>query len=138
MANAKYDNLVPMLANGRLNWSADKIQAFLVENAVFDKTDKRLADMTGTIAFMTPMPERLVDPVTGSLLGYPASFDLAQANKVYSVILAKEDGSQNPWLIAFYDRDESGGTITIDLTGTLTLRPQGSDPSTPGVWVQFA
>lgn len=138
MSNAKYDNLVPMLANGRLNWSADKIQAFLLTSAVFDRTDQRLSDMTGTIAFMTPMPERLVDPVNGSLLGYPASFDLATAGVAYSVILAKEDGSQNPWLIAFYDRNDAGNPITIPLDGTLTLRPAGSDPTTPGVWVQFA
>jgi hypothetical protein len=138
MANAKYDNLVPMLASGRLNWPADMIQAFLVTGAVFDATDQRLSDMTGTIAFMTPMPERAVDQVTGSFLGFPTSFDLAQADVEYSVIIAKEDGSKNPWLIAFYDEDEEGDPLTIALAGTLTLRPEGSDPGTLGVWVQFA
>jgi hypothetical protein len=138
MANAKYDNLIPLLASGRLNWPADLIQAFLVTGAVFDKTDQRLSDMTGTIAGMTPMSERLVDPVNGSLLGFPASFDLASANTAYAILLAKEDGSQDPWLLAFYDRDEGGNPLTISLGGTLTLRPEGSDPSTPGVWVEFA
>jgi hypothetical protein len=138
MANAKYDNLVPMLANGRLNWPADKIQAFLVKSAVFDKTDQRLSDMSGTIETMQPMSERVVDPVTGSFLGYPTSFDLVPANTTFAVILAKEDGSQNPWLLSFYDRDEANAVLRITTAGTLTVRPAGSDPSTPGVWVKFA
>lgn len=138
MANAKYDNLVPMLANGRLNWPADKIQAFLVKSAVFNKANKRLADMTGTIQTMVPMTERLVDPVTGSFLGYPTSFDLVPANVNYAVILAKEDGSQNPWLISYYDRDDANAVLKITQAGTLTVRPAGSDPATPGIWVQFA
>ena len=138
MANAKYDNLVPMLASGRLNWPADRIQALLVQNAVFNKANVRLSDMAGTIRQRTAMPERMVDPVTGSLLSYPTSFDQAQASVNYAVVIAKDDGSQNPWLLSFYDRDAANQPLVINLDGTLTVRPQGSDPSTPGIWVQFA
>ena len=137
MANAKYDNLVPMLASGKLNWPADRIQAFLVESAAFNTTHQRMSQVTGTTRGMVTMPERSVRPSDGAFLGYPVSFDGALANVVYSVVLAKEDGSQDPWLISYYDRDQANATIKITIAGTLTVRPLGSDPLTPGVWVDF-
>jgi len=137
MANAKYNNLVPMLASGRLNWPADSIQAFLMTGTTFNATHQRLSQVGGLNKGHTPLSERSVRPDDGSFLGYPASFDTAQANVNYAIILAKEDGSNDPWLISFYDTNSASGPIKITTAGTLTVRPVGSDPVTPGVWVEF-
>ena len=136
MANAKYDNLVPLLASGRLNWPADLIQAFLMEGAAFEAADLRISDVAGTRRGRVALPERSVRPTDGSFHGFPVSFNDVPANTNFSVILAKDDGINDPLVLSFYDRNETNAVIRITVPGTLTVRPLGSDPLTPGTWVE--
>lgn len=137
MANHKYDNLVPLMAAGGLAWDRDKIMAVLFEGAVYEAADQRLLDVAGTERGRVPLPNRTIGP-TGTFLGSPVSFPLAVANTSYAVILIKDDGSGNPWLISFYDANDSAAPIRITTSGSITVRPFGSVGETPGTWVQFA
>jgi len=137
MANAKYDNLVPMLASGRLNWPADTIQAFLMTGTTFNAIHKRVSEVGGTPVGRVPLPERTVRDTDGALLGFPVSFPNAPGNVNFSVIIAKDDGINDPLVISFYDRNQSNAVIKLTAPGTITVRPVGSDSVTPGVWLDF-
>jgi hypothetical protein len=63
---------------------------------------------------------------------------LAEADTEYVVVVVKDDGSGNPWLISFYDSDDGDVPISIENSGSLTVRPLGSVEETPGTWVVFA
>lgn len=136
MANAKYNNLVPLMAAGGLSWARDKILAVLYSGLTFDATDVRLQDVAGTEKARVEIPGRSIGP-TGSLLGSPASFGAAAANVNYAVVLAKDDGTGNPLVLSFYNVNDVGGPIKVTTGGTLLVRPQGSTDSTPGTWVGF-
>lgn len=137
MANHKYDNLIPLMAAGGLAWDRDKIMAVLFQGAVYEAGDQRLLDVAGTEKGRVPMPNRSIGP-TGTFLGSPVSFPLADADVSYAVIIVKDDGSGNPWLISFYDANDSAAPIRITNSGSMTVRPLGSVGETPGTWVQFA
>jgi hypothetical protein len=135
----KYDNLTPMINTGKLNWAGDKIVAILLEGATFDQTQVHLSEVSGTEANRNEIPGRQID-ATGSFIGLPVSFDTATAGTTYQVIVAKDDGWGDPWLISFYDEDDSGGALEVTNTGTLTVRPvliPAADPPTLGIWLQF-
>jgi hypothetical protein len=136
MANAKYDNLIPLLAAGRLNWPADRIQGILLEGATFDATDVRLSDVPGTIKGRVALPQRTIGP-DGSFLSFPASFPGATGGVQYAVVVAKDDGLGNPLVLSFYNQTAAAGPLTITSDGTLTVRPSGATNTTPGVWVDF-
>lgn len=136
MANKKYDNLVPLMAAGGLSWARDKILGVLYEAVTFDATDVRLLDILGTERGKVEIPGRSIGP-TGSLLGFPASFPAAAANVNYAVVLAKDDGTNNPLVLSFYDANDTGAPIKVTTAGTLLVRPLGATDSTPGTWVSF-
>ena len=139
MANQKYDNLTVLMASGPFNWAADPINAYLLQGATFDATDKTLTDVGAQQVDHVPVPGRQVDS-TGSLLGWPASFNRVVKDQEFQVVIAKDDGSGNPLVLAYYDEDENGDPFILQNNGTLIVRPQlveGGEPPILGVWVKI-
>ena len=142
MANRNYDQLQDLVLQQKLNWQGDNIRALLVEGAVFNATDKTLADLGVSVT-----PSRNV-PIQGRFLdgrdayGQPALYDQVPEDTTFQVVLVKDDGSGNPLLLAFIDVNEQGEDLTMENSGTLIIRPSkaGTDPTKPpltGVWLVF-
>ena len=85
-----------------------------------------------------PIPGRQVDGT--SLLGYPASFNGVAKEVEYQMVIAKDDGTGDPSVLAFYDEDENGDPLLLQNNGTLIVRPQlveGGEPPILGIWVKI-
>jgi hypothetical protein len=126
-----------MLASGRLNWPIDAVQGFLMQGATFNAAHLRLSQAGGTKRGTIILPQRSVRSSDGAFMGSPVSFSSVAAGVNFSLVLAKEDGSLDPWLISFYDEDTTGSAFHLTTPGSITIRPVGSDPVTPGVWLDF-
>ena len=137
MANEKYDNFTVLLGSGKLNWVQDQILAVLTTDVTFDKSDKTLADVDGTEIARGPVSGRSID-AAGQMLGMPVSFSNAQPVTAYQMLLAKQEYGGPPQLLAFYDIDDKGAPLGVQIPGMLILRPtsfEGADPPVLGVWL---
>ena len=139
MANQKYNNLSVLMASGPFNWVVDPINAYLMQNAIYDATDIRLGDTSGIRIDHVPVQGRQVD-ATGSLLGLPVSYNRVTKDLTFQVIIAKDVGpGTQPLVLAFFDEDEDGEPLTLKNNGTLIVRPQLVEPDEApllGVWVK--
>lgn len=139
MANQKYDNLMPLMATGGLNWSTDPIKAYLQSGATFHAADTKLSQTGGTLVTYVPVSGRQVDPV--GFLGNPVSFNGVPRETEHQVLIAKDTGpGSDPLLLAFYDEDDAGDPLVLQNNGTLIVRPvlvAGGEPPTLGVWVKI-
>ena len=139
MANQKYDNLMPLMATGKLNWATDPINAYLQSGATFDAAHTMLSETGGAFVAYVPVAQRSVTP--DGFLGNPVSFNRIAKETEYQVVIAKDTGpGTDPLVIAFYDEDDDGGPLMLENNGTLIVRPvlvEGGDPPTLGVWVKI-
>ena len=141
MSNTKYTQVMSLLAAGRLNWSADMIQAVLVKDATFDAADKVLSDV-GTAFRTVPITGRLV--YGRSFLGDAVFFPDVEADQVYQVIIVQNLGTQDPNVLGWYDITLDDQEILVTTPGTLVVRPAvvaddgtGPPPSdTARIWMQ--
>lgn len=118
MANAKYSQVVDLLAAGKLNWATNNIQAGLLEGATFNAAQRKLSEVGQPVA-RVPIQGRSVSG--NAFLGYAAAFPRVAAGE-YQVVVMQDTGS-DPNLLAWYDTDEGAGPLTIENEGTLVLRP---------------
>lgn len=138
MPNQKYDNLTELLEAKTLNWNTDVIEGILVTGATFDPAHVRFSELGTPSKLRSPIPGRSVSP-DGDLLGWPVSFHRVQKDIVFQLVVVKNDGSNNPLVLAFYGADEGDDPLTLKYTGTLIVRPlivEDPDPPVLGVWVQ--
>jgi hypothetical protein len=139
MANQKYDNLMPLMATGKLNWATDPINAYLQSGATFDAAHTKLSETGGAPVAHVPVAQRSVTPA--GFLGNPVSFNRIAKDTAYQVVIAKDTGpGTDPLVIAFYDEDEEGGPLVLQNNGTLIVRPvlvEGAEPPTLGIWVKI-
>lgn len=134
MANQKYDQVIDMLAEGRLRWQTDEILAVLVKDGTFDKTDTVLSQV-GTVQGVSSIQGRVVVP-GGNFLGYAAFFSDIQADQEFQVVVVQQIGNGDPYTLAWYDTDENDDPIILQNTGTLVVRPALLDSQTPTDIVQ--
>jgi hypothetical protein len=127
MANQKYNQVVDLLATGRLNWRSSSILGYLCQDALFNADDKTVEDAGGSLLATTLIQGRMVAP-GGLFLGYPAFFQNVPDGSDYQMLLVVDQGLQNYTLLAYFDEDEEGGPLTIDHAGTFVLRPEMPDP----------
>ena len=143
MANQKYAQIPALVEAGDLNWMSDHIQAHLTKGVAFVGSQQRLSQATASpsaVRLQTiDVQGRSVD-TEGQALGLPATFPKVDEATPYQVILAKDDGSGDDILIAYYDQDDGGGPLQILNGGTMIVRPfllPDGDPPTVGVWLTF-
>jgi hypothetical protein len=140
MANSKYAQVAAMAASGQLNWNRDSILAYLYKGATFNAAHNRLSSVGGTQVAVSTIDSRYVGD-GGEAVGMPATFDRVEKETDYQVFVAVDNGGGvSPALIAFYDRDDTNGTLRTINNGTFVLRPttfvDGQPPSI-GTWFVF-
>ena len=105
MANSKYAQVPAMAASGQLNWSRDRVLAFLYTGATFSAAHTRLSEVSGAQVAVSEIGGRYVGE-GGEAVGMPATFDRVAKETNYQVIVAVDHGGgYSPGLIAFYDQD---------------------------------
>ena len=140
MANEKYSQVTDLLAQGRLNWQTNLIDAALLKDATFDKDHKLLSEVGSPVA-RTSIQGRWVGP-GGECMGYSVFFTAAEAEVPYQVVVIQDTGTGDPNVLAWYDTDESDGPLQMENTGTLVIRPQVPDtvqegaPTESRVWMR--
>ena len=127
MANSKYNQVVDLLATGRLNWKSSSILGYLVQDATFDPDDTTVEQAGGSVYSTTLIQGRVVAP-GGLFLGYPAFFQNVPGGSDYEMLLVLDQGMQNHSLLAFFDEDDAGLPLTTTNSGTFVLRPEMPDP----------
>lgn len=127
MPNAMYDQVLDLMAEGKLNWRANDIIAVLTQNATFDITDKLLSDVGGPIK-NAPIQGRWIAP-GAKLMGLPAVFQGVQPG-TYQVIVCQNLNRGNPSVLAFYDTNDGGDPLTLVNQGSFILRP-AAHPNPP-------
>jgi hypothetical protein len=130
MANSKYNQVIDLVASGRLNWPGSIILGCLVTDASFNAANKKFSDL-GVNTKATTRIQGLSLAPGGMCMGYPAFFNTVEGGVDYQMILVQDVGGNNPNLLAFYDTDETGGAIRLDHTGTLVVRPTTAPEQTP-------
>lgn len=127
MANAKYDQFTDLLMQAKLNWIANQIVGVLVTGATFETADKKLADV-GVAVKMAPIQQRWIAP-GGKCMGLPAVFQAVPAG-TYQLVVCQMLGPTNFNVLAWYDTNTGGDTMTLESQGSLIVRP-GQLPDPP-------
>jgi hypothetical protein len=143
MSNQKYDQVPDLVGTGDLNWGLDHIQAHLVKGVEYVGTQKRVSEImanTSAVKLQTAdVQGRSVDE-SNRALGLPVTFPRVDENVIYQVLLAKDDGSGDDVLVAYYNVDENNDLLQVLNSGTMIVRPvllPEGDPPTVGVWFVF-
>jgi len=121
MANAKYTQVTTLLAQGRLNWTANDIRAALVKNGTFNAAHQTLSQV-GTALQSVPVPGRTVGE-NGALLGQPVFFGDVAEDQSFQVVIVQNLNNGDPNVLAWYDTDDQGNPIRLQNPGTLVIRP---------------
>lgn len=119
MANAKYSQVIDLLAAGKLNWATNNIQAALLQGESFDESHRKLSEV-GTPVARQPIQGRSV-AAGGAFLGYAVAFPRVAAGN-YQVVVMQDDG-MDPNVLAWYDTDEQDDPLSTENEGTLVVRP---------------
>ena len=141
MPNSKYAQVTDLLAQGKLRWATDMIEARLVSGSSFDAADKTLADVGSSIS-SSPIQGRWVAE-GGNFMGQPVFFGSVQAG-TYQVVVVQLMGSGDAAanVLAYYDSDENDSPLTLDNDGTLAVRPSllpdqpEGTPQTSRLWMK--
>ena len=123
MANAKYNQVTQLLAQGRLNWPSNLIEACLVTGVTFNGNHKTLSQLGTSVVSKAWIQGRTVAP-NGECLGYSVLFPTAEADVPYQVVVTQDLGNGDPDVLIWYDTAEGGGPLEMENTGTLVIRPQ--------------
>lgn len=146
MTNQNYAQVTDLVASQQLNWVTDSIVALLTKNAPFDTDNQRLSDTGVRALASTTIQGRWLDS-GGMAMGLPATFGLVAASEVYQVIVAQDDGRNDPRLLAYMNEDMDGNPLTVLRGGTLIIRPTQENlptppdpapPPTSGFWMKLA
>lgn len=137
MSNQKYDQVVDLLAAQRLNWVSDDIIGVLVTAATFDASHTTVSQL-GSVSSTAPIPDRSVQN-GNECWGSPAVFANVQGPNTYQMVLAQNDGSGDPKLLAWYDTDDGSNPLTAASDGTLIIRPSlpGPADTLARIWMQY-
>lgn len=130
MSNQNYDQVPNLSAQGLLNWQTDAIVALLLTDAEYDGSHKRLSEVGARFRASSPIQGRWLG-ADGEAMGLPASFGQAQAGLEYQVIVAQDDGRNDPVLLAFIGEDSNASPINVQRGGTLIVRPTQDNPPEP-------
>lgn len=130
MSNQNYTQVVDLVASNQLDWVRDSIVALLTKDAALDPAHKRLSE-TGVRALFSSLIQGRWLAEGGMAMGLPAVFGQVAADQEYQVIVAKDDGRNDPQLLAFMDEDMNGNPITVQRGGTLIIRPTTENLPTP-------
>ena len=143
MANQNYAQVATLLDEGKFRWETDSVVAILYTSAVFDESDKTVADLTGARLTTQLIQGRWLGP-EGQAMGLPVAFPKADAGPTYQIVVAQEVGNGNPNLLAFIDSNADDSPITVLRSGTLIVRPvlapvevPPERPPTIGVWMKL-
>ena len=123
MANEKYGQVTDLLAQGRLSWEGDHIEACLVKGATFDQDHKKFSELGSAAVAKATIQGRTVAP-GGEWLGYAVFFPTAEAEVAYQVVVIQNLSDGDPSLLVWYDTAEDGGPLEMENVGTLVIRPQ--------------
>lgn len=141
MANQNYDQVAELLAQGKLSWESDLIIAMLCQGESFDGSAKTVADLAGTRKAVQRIDGRWYSD--GLAMGLPVAFQKVAAGLEFQIVVAQDDGRNNPNLLAYIDANADDSPITIQRTGTLIIRPvlpsievPPERPPTIGVWMK--
>lgn len=139
MANTKYDQVMDLLAEGKLNWRVNDIRASLVQGTTFDAADTKLSDVGGAV-YSTAIQGRTV-ATGGKLLGFPAIYQAIQPGE-YQLVVHQYIPALGPdqVVLAYYDTDGAGDPLVLEAPGTLFVRPvlvgvPGNAPAGSGIWM---
>jgi len=146
VANQKYAQVTDMLVAGSLNWSEDRIIGVLTMGATYNSANTRFSHLgVGSLA-SSLIPSRSVSP-GGLAVGAACPFQSVTAASGYQVIVCQDDGSGDPYVLAFIDTDTNDAPLSALRDGTLIIRPvleDGTNPPPPspaapviGIWMQF-
>ena len=119
----KYSQVIDLLAQGKLNWVGNNIEACLVTGATFDEDNKLLSELGTPTVAKTTIQGCTVAP-GGECLGYSVFFPTAEAEVTYQVVVTQNLGTGESNLLVWYDTAEDGGPLEMENTGTLVIRPQ--------------
>jgi hypothetical protein len=142
MPNQKYSQVTDLLVQGKLRWTTDAISALLFTDATFDANNTKVSDLGVRPVSTVPIMGRSLGQ-GGAALGYPATFNQADPEDEYQVIVAKDDGLHDLLLLAFIDVNNDGNPLTVVRPGSLIVRPvEAGTPlvdgqPTTGVWMRL-
>lgn len=146
MSNKNYAQVTDLLAQGKLRWELDMIQAMLVTGAQYHSEHKNFSELKVPLLGQAPIQGRWLGQ-GGMAMGLPASFR-AESDKEYQVLVVKDIGMGDPLVLSFIDQDGDGKSIGVKRSGTLIVRPYydlnvqplinpplSEPPPTVGVWM---
>lgn len=143
MSNQNYSQVTTLVATQQLNWVTDLVVALLVQDTHFDTDHTRLSQV-GRALSSAPIQGRWLD---GSMaMGLPAAFGLVASGQEYQVLVAKDDGRNDPLVLSYMDEDMNGDPITVLRGGTMIIRPSQENlptppdpapPPTSGFWMKL-
>lgn len=139
--NQNYEQVAELYAQGKIHWESDKIVAMLCTETTFEASDKTVGDLDGQRVAIQPISGR---HFAGSLgMGLPVVFQYVGQGLEYQIIVALDDGMDDPKLLSFIDSNADDSPITLQRSGTLIIRPvlpstpPSGQPPTIGVWLRL-
>lgn len=130
MSNQNYDQVPALVSSRQLRWGYDKIDALLMEGAVYHNTDERVSQAGGKQARSAPIQGRWVNDLNYAM-GQPAVFPQVEPGQPFQVLVTQDDGRGDPRLLAFIDQDQNGSVIVAQRRGTLIVRPSQENVPVP-------
>ena len=93
-----------------------------MEGSTFDASTKRVSELDGKRWAVAPVQQKaLLD--TGEAMGLPLIFQKIPKETVFQLVLAQDDGRNDPNLLTFIDVNQHDSPIAVQRTGTLIIRP---------------
>lgn len=133
--NEKYTQVDHMVEAGTLNWGNDRILALLCSGVQFVPTHTHLSQTGAQQYSICDIVGRSVTS-NGEALGNPVIFPSVRQGPNFQVLVVKDDGNPDPWLLSYYDVDANGLPLQMNSNGTLIMRPTTTtDPPLVGVWM---
>jgi hypothetical protein len=129
VTNQNYAQVTDLVAAQQLNWVTDSIVAMLTQGAPFNTNHLRLSDTGVRALFSSQIQGRWLD---GDMaMGLPAIFGQVASGQVYQVIVAKDDGRNDPQLLAYFNEGMDGEPLSVLRGGTFIIRPTQENLPTP-------